>query len=89
MDSPGELDYDPFVMLPTGTSSITDRAEQCIKALRAGGHANPARYTFVDSATNVNMSSSCANAIRVEPMPEHERPEVAGVSGGVEQTHLF
>ena len=74
-------------MLPTGTSSITDRAEQCIKALRARGHANPTRYTFVDSATNVNMSSSCANAIRVVPMPAHERPEVAGVSGGVEQTH--
>ena len=74
-------------MLPTGTSSITDRAEQCIKALRARGHANPTRYTFVDSATNVNMSSSCANAIRVDPMPAHERPEVAGVSGGVEQTH--
>ena len=87
VDSPGKLNYDPFVMLPTGNSSITDRAEQCIKALRASGHANPARYTFVDSATNVNMSSSCANATRVEPIPEHERPEVAGVSGGVEQTH--
>ena len=70
-----------------GEGGVLERVDQHVTALRASGHSNPERYTYVDSATNIDMSSSRANAVRVEEIPIGERPTVDGVGGGIVPTH--
>ena len=66
---------------------MTERVARHETALRASGHSHPETYTYVDSATNVDMSSSRENAVRVEEIPAHDRCPVDGVGGQVVQTH--
>ena len=85
MGSPGNPC--PFVIMQKGEGGALEHVKQHVTALRASGHRNPKRYTYIDSATNVDMSSSRANAVRVEEMPIDERPTVDGVGGGLVPTH--
>ena len=66
---------------------MTERVARHETALRASGHSHPETYTYVDSATNVDMSSSRENAVRVEEIPVQDRCPVDGVGGQVVQTH--
>ena len=77
----------PFVIMQKGEGGALERVEQHVTALRASGHRNPERCTHVDSATNVDVSSSRANAARVEETPIDERPTVDGAGGGLVPTH--
>jgi hypothetical protein len=70
-----------------GPGSTTERATRHETALRASGHSHPESYTYVDSATNVDMSSSWVNATRVEVIPVQDRRPVDGVGGELVQTH--
>ena len=73
--------------MQAGPGSTTERATRHETALRASGHSHPESYTYVDSATNVDMSSSWANATRVEEIPVQDRRPVDGVGGELVQTH--
>ena len=66
---------------------MTERVARHETALRASGHSHPETHTYADSATNVNMSPSWGNAIRVEEIPAQDRCPVDGVGGEVVQTH--
>ena len=86
MGSPGGNQC-PFVIMQKGEGGALEHVKQHVTALRASGHRNPERCTYIDSATNIDMSSSCANAVRVEEIPIDERPTVDGVGGGLVPTH--
>jgi hypothetical protein len=70
-----------------GPGTATERAALHATALRARGHTQPERYTYVDSATNIDISSSRAHANRVEEIPVDSRPHISGVGGGTVPTH--
>ena len=73
--------------MQAGLGSVTERVARHETALRASAHSHPETYTYVDSATNVDMSSSWEHAVRAEEIPVQDRCPVDGVGGKVVQTH--
>lgn len=76
-----------MILLPNEPGPVVDRVQRHAAALQATGHCHPEHYTYVDSATNVDMSSSRADAVQVTEIPFAARPTIAGVGGGLVPTH--
>lgn len=76
-----------LVFIPAEPGSVIDRVRSHATNLHVHGDPCPERHVYVDSATNVNLTSSCDNAVCVTAIPPSEQTLITGVGGGVAPTH--